>query len=85
MIFLFFIYPLNPASVEFAEDARRQGRRRIRILQALTNTADSAKSTLPEGKLFANNQTLTGRLELVYVIQPSVFYNPLISILINSS
>ena len=41
--------------LKFVEDAKRQGRRRIRILQALTNTADSEKSVLPEGKLFANN------------------------------
>ena len=62
------ILNLNPASVEFVEDARRQGRRRIRILQALANTTDSAKSTLPEGKLLLNNQTLMDRLELVCAI-----------------
>jgi len=59
------VFNLNPASVEFAEDARRQGRRWFRIFQALTNTADSAKSALPKGKLFANNQTLMDRLKLV--------------------
>ncbi len=42
-----FYLNLNPASVEFAEDARRQGRRRTTVLQVLANTADSVKSALP--------------------------------------
>jgi len=50
-------YYLNPASVEFAEDARRQGRRRITILQVLANTADSVKSALLKGKLFSKFTT----------------------------
>ncbi|MCD6261432.1 MAG: hypothetical protein J7J52_00210, partial [Deltaproteobacteria bacterium] len=48
---------LNPASVEFAEDARRQGRRRTTILQVLANTADSVKSALLKGKLFSKITT----------------------------
>ena len=47
------IVNLNSASVEFAEDARRQGRRRTMILQVLANTADSVKSALLKGKLFS--------------------------------
>jgi len=44
----------NPdyAIAEFAEDARRQGRRRTKVLQALANAADSVKSTIPKGDKF---------------------------------
>jgi len=51
------IFYLNPASVEFAEDARRQGHRRTTILQVLANTADSVKSALLKGKLFSKITT----------------------------
>ncbi|HFQ90959.1 MAG TPA: hypothetical protein ENK27_12875 [Desulfobulbus sp.] len=41
---------LNPAIGNFAGDARHQGRRRIRILQALDNEADSVKLPSPKGE-----------------------------------
>jgi len=43
---------LNFASAEFAEDTRRQGRRRSRLLQVLANAVDSVKSVLPVGAKF---------------------------------
>ena len=41
---------LNPAIGKFTGDARHQGRRRINILQALDNEADSVKLPIPQGK-----------------------------------
>jgi len=35
---------------KFTEDARLQWRRRIYILQAIDNKADSVKSLIPQGK-----------------------------------
>jgi len=70
-------YNLNPASAEFAGDARRQGRRCIRILQVLANAADSAKSALPEGKLFSKNPSTFAGFKLMHVKQPQCFNNPL--------
>ncbi len=49
IVYAGFRLHLNLASVEFAEDARRQGRRRSTILQVLANTADSVKSALLKG------------------------------------
>ncbi len=44
-----FFY-LNPATGNFAGDTRYQGRRRMRILQALDNEADSVKLPIPAGE-----------------------------------
>ncbi|RLC30968.1 MAG: hypothetical protein DRH37_04145 [Deltaproteobacteria bacterium] len=46
------IWHLNPASIAFAEDARRQGRRRTTILQVLANAADSVISLFMCDSLF---------------------------------
>ena len=68
-------WDLNPASAEFAGDARRQGRRCIRILQVLANAADSAKSALPEGKLFSKNPPTFAAFKLMNVKNLSCFNN----------
>ena len=41
---------LNPAIGKFTGDARHQGRRRINILQAVDNDADSVNVPIPHGK-----------------------------------
>ena len=41
---------LNPAIDKFTGDARHQWRRRINILQAIDNEADSVKLPIPKGK-----------------------------------
>ena len=71
-------YYLNPASAEFAGDARRQGRRCIRILQVLANAADSAKSALPEGRLFSKNPSFFVAFKLMHVKTLQRFNKPLI-------
>ena len=72
------ICDLNPASAEFTGDARRQGRRCIRILQVLANAADSAKSALPEGKLFPKNHPTFAPFKLMHVKNLRCFNNALI-------
>jgi len=69
---------LNPASAEFAGDARRQGRKCIRILQVLVGAADSAKSALLEGKLFSKNPPTFAPFKLMHVKNLWCFNNPLI-------
>jgi hypothetical protein len=48
----YLIFSWCSASVAFAEDARRQARRRIFILQALYNAVDLVKEALPKGLVF---------------------------------
>ncbi|BCL60123.1 hypothetical protein DGMP_08160 [Desulfomarina profundi] len=48
---------LNPAIGKFFGDARHQGRRRINILQALDNEADSMKLPIPQGKGIKKKQS----------------------------
>ncbi|RLC27184.1 MAG: hypothetical protein DRH37_11095, partial [Deltaproteobacteria bacterium] len=64
-----FTCHLKPASVEFAEDARRQVRRRTTILQVLANAADSVKSALPEGKLFSKIPAFMASSKLMRIMQ----------------
>ncbi len=44
-------YYLNPAIGKFIGDARHQGCRRINILQALDNEADSVKAAIKNKKI----------------------------------
>jgi len=48
---------LNPAIGKFIGDARHQGRRRINILQALDNEADSVKLPIPQGEGIKKKQS----------------------------
>ncbi|OCC15895.1 hypothetical protein DBT_0820 [Dissulfuribacter thermophilus] len=43
------LFYLNPAIGEFAQDARRKGRRRTQVLQAPDNAKTRVKSPIPKG------------------------------------
>ncbi len=72
---------LNPASVEFAEDARRQGRRRTTILQVLANAVPppgGINSALPRGKLFSKITAFMSAFKLMRDMQAQHSNNSLI-------
>ncbi len=61
---LLWMFPLdlNPAIGNFAGDARHQERRRIRILQALDNEADSVKLAIPKMSVVAGGESCYGSI-----------------------
>ncbi len=53
---------------KFNEYARHQGRRRILILQAIDNKADSVKSLIPQGKENEKNHCTSSVNELAFCL-----------------
>jgi len=64
---------LNPAIGEFAQDARRKGRRHTLVFQAPDNAADWVKSPIPQGgKRWQNTCCLQFTEKVNFICRPVV-------------